>query len=57
MLLPLRLIAARPNGPQPERIGRTVPWLIPSSSGLASGWHRERLALLQELARELARAN
>jgi double-stranded uracil-DNA glycosylase len=49
-------LAKRPYGEQPERIGEsTVPWVIPSSSGLASRWHRERLALLRELAAELHR--
>jgi TDG/mug DNA glycosylase family protein len=51
--LALRDLAARPYGEQPERIGHTRPWLIPSSSGLASRWHRQRLDLLQQLAREL----
>jgi len=46
-------LANRPYGAQPERIGATVPWVIPSSSGLASKWHRERLELLQQLEREL----
>lgn len=47
-------LAHRPNGPQPERIGeRTVPWVIPSSSGLASRWHGERLVLLRRLADDL----
>lgn len=46
-------LAAREYGPQPERIGETVPWVIPSSSGLASKWHGERLELLKRLAREL----
>lgn len=45
-----RDLAARPYGEQPERIGATIPWVIPSSSGLASKWHRERLELLHELA-------
>ena len=45
-----RDLALRPYGEQPERIGATVPWVVPSSSGLASKWHRERLALLQHLA-------
>lgn len=47
-------LATREYGAQPERIGATAPWVIPSSSGLASKWHRERLALLKELAKELA---
>lgn len=53
--LGLRLpdLAGRPYGEQPERIGRTRPWVIPSSSGLASKWHAERLALLKKLAVEL----
>ncbi|MBI5949251.1 MAG: mismatch-specific DNA-glycosylase [Chloroflexi bacterium] len=49
-------LAARAYGEQPERIGETVPFVIPSSSGLASKWHRERLALLQSLARLAGRA-
>jgi len=43
-------LTRRPNGAQGERIGATVPYVVPSSSGLASRWHKERLALLQELA-------
>ena len=56
-------LAARPYGPQPERVGESVPWVIPSSSGLASKWHRERAARLSQLAgtvgdgRALARRN
>lgn len=46
-------LAGLAYGPQPRRIGRTVAWVIPSSSGLASKWHAERLVLLQRLAREL----
>ena len=46
-------LASRPYGAQPERIGRTVPWVIQSSSGLASKWHRQRLTLLHDLAAEL----
>lgn len=48
--IPPRELAARPLGPQPERIGATIPWVIPSSSGLASRHHRRRLELLRELA-------
>jgi len=44
-------------GLQPERIRETVPWVIPSSSGLASKWHRERLVLLQQLAADLRRGD
>lgn len=38
------------NGIQPVRIGRTIPYVVPSSSGLACRWQHERLALLKELA-------
>lgn len=48
--LPRAALTRRPNGAQPERIGATVPWVVPSSSGLASRWHGERLELLRELA-------
>ena len=47
-------LARRAYGEQPERIGATTPWVIPSSSGLASKWHRERLEELQRLAAVLA---
>jgi TDG/mug DNA glycosylase family protein len=47
-------LARRPYGAQPERIGATIPWVTPSSSGLASRWHGERLALLRRLAEEVA---
>jgi len=50
LALSSRDLARRPYGEQPERLGATIPWVIPSSSGLASKWHRERLALLEELA-------
>jgi TDG/mug DNA glycosylase family protein len=42
-------------GRQPATIaaGRTALWVIPSSSGLASKWHGERLRLLRALAGEL----
>jgi len=43
-------LARRAYGAQTERVGGTIPWVIPSSSGLASRWHRERLELLRELA-------
>lgn len=46
-------LAGRPYGAQPERIGETIPWVIPSSSGLASRWHHERLAWLERLLRAL----
>ena len=48
-------LASRPCGEQPERLGITTPWVIPSSSGLASKWHRERLEWLHKLAAALAR--
>lgn len=47
-------LAGRPYGAQPERIGETIPWVIPSSSGLASKWRRERQELLAELRQALA---
>lgn len=46
-----RELAVTP-GLQPARVGTTQPFVTPSSSGLASRWHRERLALLRRL-REL----
>ncbi|MEX1104528.1 MAG: hypothetical protein WED87_09770, partial [Dehalococcoidia bacterium] len=49
-------LAKREYGPQPERIGETIPWVIPSSSGLASKWHKERLEWLHRLAAALAAA-
>lgn len=42
-------LATRTYGEQPERIGATTPWVIPSSSGLASKWHKERLDWLHKL--------
>ena len=51
--LTAKALATREYGEQPERIGSTVPWVIPSSSGLASKWHRERLEWMQRLAKEL----
>ncbi len=48
-----RDLTGRADGVQPERIGETRPFVIPSSSGLASRWHRERLELLRELARRV----
>lgn len=53
--LAARELAARAYGEQPERIGATVPWVIPSSSGLASKWHRERLDWLHRLRDALDR--
>lgn len=51
--LPPKDLAKRPYGVQPERIrgphGESIPYVIPSSSGLASKWHGERLALLHRL--------
>jgi TDG/mug DNA glycosylase family protein len=52
--LPAKELAGREYGPQRERIGATVPWVIPSSSGLASKWHRERLDWLRKLAETIA---
>lgn len=51
--LPARALATREYGEQPERFGDTVPWVIPSSSGLASKWHRERQEWLTLLAARL----
>ncbi len=51
--LPRAELARRPYGEQPERLagerGETRIWVIPSSSGLASRWHRERLVWLRRL--------
>jgi TDG/mug DNA glycosylase family protein len=47
------VLARRDYGEQPERIGRTVPWVIPSSSGLASKWHRERMQWMRRLSEAL----
>lgn len=40
-LAPAALVR-RPYGLQPERIGRTVPFVVPSSSGLAARFQKER---------------
>lgn len=42
-------LARREYGLQPERIGATGAWVVPSSSGLASRWHRERQEWLRRL--------
>jgi TDG/mug DNA glycosylase family protein len=51
--IPAAQLARRPYGEQPERLegtrGVTRLWVIPSSSGLASRWHRERLLWLRRL--------
>ncbi len=51
--IPAGRLARRSYGEQPERLegaaGTTRLWVIPSSSGLASRWHRERLAWLRRL--------
>lgn len=51
--LPSSELARRPYGEQPERLagprGVTRLWVIPSSSGLASRWHRERLVWMRRL--------
>ena len=46
-------LSSRGYGEQPERIGATVPWVVPSSSGLASKWHRERMTWLHRLRERL----
>ena len=53
--LPRAALSGRADGVQPERIDRTTPYVVPSSSGLASRWRSERLALLKELATLLGR--
>lgn len=40
-------------GPQPERIGRSLTWALPSTSGLVNGRWREREAAFHALARAL----
>ena len=39
------------DGEWPQRLGETRLGVIPSSSGLASKWHGERLELLKEIAK------
>ena len=51
--LPRAALTGRPDGVQPERIGDTIPYVVPSSSGLASRWRKERLDLLKDLAKLL----
>ncbi|MFN0147929.1 MAG: mismatch-specific DNA-glycosylase [Dehalococcoidia bacterium] len=46
-------IRGRAFGAQTEMLAATRLWMIPSSSGLASGWRARRLELLKELACEL----
>ncbi len=46
-------VASLAKREQAESIEATVPWVIPSSSGLASKWHRERLEWLHRLAEAL----
>jgi TDG/mug DNA glycosylase family protein len=46
-------LAKREYGEQRERIGATVPWVVPSSSGLASKWHKQRMEWMHQLARAL----
>jgi TDG/mug DNA glycosylase family protein len=48
--VPARELAGRDDGLQPERVGGTRLYVVPSSSGLASRWHKRRLELLEELA-------
>lgn len=54
LALSRRELASRAYGEQLERIGATTSWVIPSSSGLASKWHRERLEWLHRLAAAIA---
>ncbi|MBI2767445.1 MAG: mismatch-specific DNA-glycosylase [Chloroflexi bacterium] len=59
--LSARDLAGRAYGAQPERfrhgapapLHATTPWVIPSSSGLASKWHGERLEWLHTLAERI----
>ncbi len=51
--LAARELAGRPWGRQPETVGATELWVIPSSSGLASKWHAERLQLLRALGQRM----
>jgi TDG/mug DNA glycosylase family protein len=53
--LATNVLASREYGEQPERIHDTILWVIPSSSGLASKWHRERLEWMGRLASALNR--
>jgi TDG/mug DNA glycosylase family protein len=55
--LPRAALAKRPYGVQPESVGDTLLHVVPSSSGLASRWHAERLQLLTELALQLGPGN
>lgn len=52
--VPAASLAGRPDGAQPESLPapaeNTTLFVMPSSSGLASRWHRERLELLRQLA-------
>lgn len=52
--IPAGDLARRSYGEQPERIGLTRPFVVPSSSGLASKWHAERVEWLRRLASQLA---
>lgn len=55
--VPPRKLRDRADGLQPERVRAgntsTALFVVPSSSGLASRWHRERLDLLRRLARSV----
>lgn len=48
--LPASALRGRDYGLQPERTGRTRLFVLPSSSGLASKWHRERQEWMHALA-------
>ncbi len=50
---PRERLRERNWGAQVERIGSTRAWVIPNSSGLASGLHVLRLQLLRDLAEGL----
>ena len=51
--LTARELTGRSCGSQPETVGTTELWVIPSSSGLASKWHVQRLELLRALSQHL----
>ncbi len=46
-------LSRRPWGKQPETVGESALWVIPSSSGLASKWHAQRLQLLRALGQRM----
>lgn len=51
--LPASELHGRAWGRQPETVGATELWVVPSSSGLASKWHAKRLELLREISQRM----